>query len=394
MGIVRITEEDVKKNVRNYRIKQTFFVLGVMAVSVIIIVSLIVYYNIKQRALVGALYLSDENSAVQLVNNLMYLNINKYTLQAGSDAMLEAGYSAKGYTYLLRINGELVSYIVIALILAVILIYGLISCYKIGKKDYMGQIKLIAGKNVSLKEELNKEQEYNKIQYKKMQEFVENIAHQIKTPLSVITMKLEMIQELCGINEDICRLITDCTKNTFKIKMFIKKLLDISRIESGKITLSSDEIVIDYIVEESVECSVDDKQKVSVNYGNEDRHRKMYADEGWLLEALINVISNCYEHINQKKGGMVYIDISSNSEVCMITISDNGDGIQDCDVAGIFDRFMSRKSQDEFHAGIGLNLSKLIIEAHHGNIGAGNSDKYGGAQFKIILPLYKFKGKL
>ena len=136
------TEEDVKKNVRNYRIKQTFFVLGVMAVSVIIIVSLIVYYNIKQRALVGALYLSDENSAVQLVNNLMYLNINKYTLQAGSDAMLEAGYSAKGYTYLLRINGELVSYIVIALILAVILIYGLISCYKIGKKDYMGQIKL------------------------------------------------------------------------------------------------------------------------------------------------------------------------------------------------------------------------------------------------------------
>ena len=394
MGIVKITEEDVKKNVRNYRIKQTFFVLGVMAVSVIIIVSLIVYYNIKQRALVGALYLSDENSALQLVNNLMYLNINKYTLQAGSNAMLAAGYSAKGYTYLLRINGELVSYIVIALILAVILIYGLINCYKIGKKDYMGQIKVIAGKNVALKEELNKEHEYNKIQYKKMQEFVENIAHQIKTPLSVITMKLEMIQELCGINEDICRLITDCTKNTFKIKMFIKKLLDISRIESGKITLSSDEIVIDYIVEESVECSVDDKQKVSVNYGNEDRHRKMYADEGWLLEALINVISNCYEHINQKKDGMVYIDISSNSEVCMITISDNGDGIQDCDIAGIFDRFMSRKSQDEFHAGIGLNLSKLIIEAHHGNIGAGNSDKYGGAQFKIILPLYKFKGKL
>ena len=387
-------QDDIEQKFMDFRKKQTLFIAASFIVNAAVVMLLSLYYNLKQRALTGALYLYDENSAVQLVNNLMYLNINKYTLQAGSDAMLEAGYSAKGYTYLLRINGELVSYIVIALILAVILIYGLISCYKIGKKDYMGQIKVIAGKNVSLKEELNKEQEYNKIQYKKMQEFVENIAHQIKTPLSVITMKLEMIQELCGINEDICRLITDCTKNTFKIKMFIKKLLDISRIESGKITLSSDEIVIDYIVEESVECSVDDKQKVSVNYGNEDRHRKMYADEGWLLEALINVISNCYEHINQKKDGMVYIDISSNSEVCMITISDNGDGIQDCDIAGIFDRFMSRKSQDEFHAGIGLNLSKLIIEAHHGNIRAGNSDKYGGAQFKIILPLYKFKGKL
>lgn len=146
MGIVRITEEDVKKNVRNYRIKQTFFVLGVMAVSVIIIVSLIVYYNIKQRALVGALYLSDENSAVQLVNNLMYLNINKYTLQAGSDAMLEAGYSAKGYTYLLRINGELVSYIVIALILAVILIYGLISCIRLARKIIWDRLRLLQEK--------------------------------------------------------------------------------------------------------------------------------------------------------------------------------------------------------------------------------------------------------
>lgn len=51
MGIVRITEEDVKKNVRNYRIKQTFFVLGVMAVSVIIIVSLIVYYILNKGLL-------------------------------------------------------------------------------------------------------------------------------------------------------------------------------------------------------------------------------------------------------------------------------------------------------------------------------------------------------
>lgn len=76
-----------------------------------------------------------------------------------------------------------------------------------------------------------------------------------------------------------------------------------------------------------------------------------------------------------------------------IVITDSGVLIW-CAIAGIFDRFMSRKSQDEFHAGIGLNLSKLIIEAHHGNIRAGNSDKYGGAQFKIILPLYKFKGKL
>lgn len=389
MGIVRITEEDVKKNVRNYRIKQTFFVLGVMAVSVIIIVSLIVYYNIKQRALVGALYLSDENSAVQLVNNLMYLNINKYTLQAGSDAMLEAGYSAKGYTYLLRINGELVSYIVIALILAVILIYGLISCYKIGKKDYMGQIKLIAGKNVSLKEELNKEQEYNKIQYKKMQEFVENIAHQIKTPLAIITMKLEMLEEKCDDSSQ-RKEIADCTGNAFRIKTFIKKLLDISRFEAGKVVMTSDEVDVAAILQESINSSVVDRNRIVMDYGNEKLC--MYADEGWIVECFINLLDNCAEYLADDNT-KVYVDVIRKNDDCVVTIADNGKGLSTEQFNSIFNRFETNGSAADFKAGIGLNLSKLIIEAHHGSIKAGNSEKYGGAEFVVTLPMYRLKTK-
>ena len=389
MGIVRITEEDVKKNVRNYRIKQTFFVLGVMAVSVIIIVSLIVYYNIKQRALVGALYLSDENSAVQLVNNLMYLNINKYTLQAGSDAMLEAGYSAKGYKYLLRINGELVSYIVIALILAVILIYGLISCYKIGKKDYMGQIKVIAGKNVSLKEELNKEQEYNKIQYKKMQEFVENIAHQIKTPLAIITMKLEMLEEKCDDSPQ-CKEIADCTGNAFRIKTFIKKLLDISRFEAGKVVMISDEVDVAAILQESINSSVVDRNRIVMDYGNEKLC--MYADEGWIVECFINLLDNCAEYLADDNT-KVYVDVTRKNDDCVVTIADNGKGLSTEQFNSIFNRFETNGSAADFKAGIGLNLSKLIVQAHHGSIKAGNSEKYGGAEFVVTLPMYRLKTK-
>lgn len=389
MGIVRITEEDVKKNVRNYRIKQTFFVLGVMAVSVIIIVSLIVYYNIKQRALVGALYLSDENSAVQLVNNLMYLNINKYTLQAGSNAMLAAGYSAKGYTYLLRINGELVSYIVIALILAVILIYGLISCYKIGKKDYMGQIKLIAGKNVSLKEELNKEQEYNKIQYKKMQEFVENIAHQIKTPLAIITMKLEMLEEKCD-DSPRRKEIADCTGNAFRIKTFIKKLLDISRFEAGKVVMTSDEVDVAAILQESINSSVVDRNRIATDYG--DEKLCMYADEGWIVECFINLLDNCAEYLADDNT-KVYVDVTRKNDDCVVTIADNGKGLSTEQFNSIFNRFETNGSAADFKAGIGLNLSKLIVQAHHGSIKAGNSEKYGGAEFVVTLPMYRLKTK-
>ena len=398
------SRKNIDNIIRDYRRKQTLFVIGTAVTNALIAAFLTIYYSIRQRALVGALYLYDNNSATNLIDRMMHMNISKNTYYA--------------YAYLSHINGETMMYTIIGMIIAVLLVYGLIHCYRIGKKDCLGSLKAYARENEALKEQLKKEHEYNICQYKKMQEFVENIAHQIKTPLSVMTMKLEMLQDMLNdikpenTHEDdndkhvekmkkepdeyvsetkqhmqmASTIISECTKSAFKIKTFIKKLLDISRIESGKVVLATDKVIIDYIVEESVESAVADKSRVIVDYGTEEK-RAMYADEGWLAEAFINIICD-------REDGRVYIDISSNNEVCIIKISDNGEGIDKAHLAGVFDRFEGKSSQNEFHAGIGLNLSKLIIEAHHGSIKAANSEKYGGAEFRILLPLYKLKGKV
>ena len=391
------SRKNIDNIIRDYRRKQTLFVIGTAVTNALIAAFLTIYYSIRQRALVGALYLYDNNSATNLIDRMMHMNISKNTYYAGEEAMVQAGYTRNGYAYLSHINGETMMYTIIGMVIAVLLVYGLIHCYRIGKKVCLGSLKAYARENEALKEQLEKEHEYNICQYKKMQEFVENIAHQIKTPLSVMTMKLEMLQDMLNdikpenTHEDI--IISECTKSAFKIKTFIKKLLDISRIESGKVVLATDKVIIDYIVEESVESAVADKSRVIVDYGTEEK-RAMYADEGWLAEAFINIISNSYEYICDREDGRVYIDISSNNEVCIIKISDNGEGIDKAHLAGVFDRFEGKSSQNEFHAGIGLNLSKLIIEAHHGSIKAANSEKYGGAEFRILLPLYKLKGKV
>ena len=391
------SRKNIDNIIRDYRRKQTLFVIGTAVTNALIAAFLTIYYSIRQRALVGALYLYDNNSATNLIDRMMHMNISKNTYYAGEEAMVQAGYTRNGYAYLSHINGETMMYTIIGMIIAVLLVYGLIHCYRIGKKDCLGSLKAYARENEALKEQLEKEHEYNICQYKKMQEFVENIAHQIKTPLSVMTMKLEMLQDMLNdikpenTHED--TIISECTKSAFKIKTFIKKLLDISRIESGKVVLATDKVIIDYIVEESVESAAADKSRVIVDYGTEEK-RAMYADEGWLAEAFINIISNSYEYICDREDGRVYIDISSNNEVCIIKISDNGEGIDKAHLAGVFDRFEGKSSQNEFHAGIGLNLSKLIIEAHHGSIKAANSEKYGGAEFRILLPLYKLKGKV
>ena len=391
------SRKNIDNIIRDYRRKQTLFVIGTAVTNALIAAFLTIYYSIRQRALVGALYLYDNNSATNLIDRMMHMNISKNTYYAGEEAMVQAGYTRNGYAYLSHINGETMMYTIIGMVIAVLLVYGLIHCYRIGKKDCLGSLKAYARENEALKEQLENEHEYNICQYKKMQEFVENIAHQIKTPLSVMTMKLEMLQDMLNdikpenTHEDI--IISECTKSAFKIKTFIKKLLDISRIESGKVVLATDKVIIDYIVEESVESAAADKSRVIVDYGTEEK-RAMYADEGWLAEAFINIISNSYEYICDREDGRVYIDISSNNEVCIIKISDNGEGIDKAHLAGVFDRFEGKSSQNEFHAGIGLNLSKLIIEAHHGSIKAANSEKYGGAEFRILLPLYKLKGKV
>ncbi len=391
------SRKNIDNIIRDYRRKQTLFVIGTAVTNALIAAFLTIYYSIRQRALVGALYLYDNNSATNLIDRMMHMNISKNTYYAGEEAMVQAGYTRNGYAYLSHINGETMMYTIIGMVIAVLLVYGLIHCYRIGKKDCLGSLKAYARENEALKEQLEKEHEYNICQYKKMQEFVENIAHQIKTPLSVMTMKLEMLQDMLNDikteNTHEYIIISECTKSAFKIKTFIKKLLDISRIESGKVVLATDKVIIDYIVEESVESAVADKSRVIVDYGTEEK-RAMYADEGWLAEAFINIISNSYEYICDREDGRVYIDISSNNEVCIIKISDNGEGIDKAHLAGVFDRFEGKSSQNEFHAGIGLNLSKLIIEAHHGSIKAANSEKYGGAEFRILLPLYKLKGKV
>ena len=391
------SRKNIDNIIRDYRRKQTLFVIGTAVTNALIAAFLIIYYSIRQRALVGALYLYDNNSATNLIDRMMHMNISKNTYYAGEEAMVQAGYTRNGYAYLSHINGDTMMYTIIGMIIAVLLVYGLIHCYRIGKKDCLGSLKAYAKENEALKEQLEKEHEYNICQYKKMQEFVENIAHQIKTPLSVMTMKLEMLQDMLNDikteNTHEYIIISECTKSAFKIKTFIKKQLDISRIESGKVVLATDKVIIDYIVEESVESAVADKSRVIVDYGTEEK-RAMYADEGWLAEAFINILSNSYDYICDREDGRVYIDISSNNEVCIIKISDNGEGIDKAHLAGVFDRFEGKSSQNEFHAGIGLNLSKLIIEAHHGSIKAANSEKYGGAEFRILLPLYKLKGKV
>lgn len=202
-------------------------------------------------------------------------------------------------------------------------------------------------------------------------------------------MKLEMLEEKCDDSPQ-CKEIADCTGNAFRIKTFIKKLLDISRFEAGKVVMTSDEVDVAAILQESINSSVVDRNRIVTDYG--DEKLCMYADEGWIVECFINLLDNCAEYL-EDDNTKVYVDVTRKNDDCVVTIADNGKGLSTEQFISIFNRFETNGSAADFKAGIGLNLSKLIVQAHHGSIKAGNSEKYGGAEFVVTLPMYRLKTK-
>ena len=379
--------EKVRRALSLFRRRQTLFVIIYAAVNSLITVGIIVYYKLKEQALVGEYYLIDRNGSRTLVGEMFNNNLSRDRIIAGKSAMVDAGFGSHGFSYLNRISGEMYIFMGIAAVIMIVLVMALIWCYRLGKHGFMADIISVSDENDKLKNQLENEQEYNKQQYQKMHDFIENIAHQIKTPLAVITMKLEMLQA----DSSQAALISDCTGNAFRIKAFIKELLDISRFEAGKVIIARDEIEAASLIEESINSSSVDREIVITNYGKKSLH--MYADEGWLMESFINLIDNSGNYVKDSVDGRIYIDVDRCEDDCIITIADNGVGLNDEVFNNIFNRFETEGKAQDFRAGIGLNLSKLIVEAHHGTIKAGNSERYGGAEFVVTLPMYKLKTK-
>ena len=106
------------------------------------------------------------------------------------------------------------------------------------------------------------------------------------------------------------------------------------------------------------------------------------ADEEWIREAFINIIQNSSELCDKVKVKAVCRD-----DRCIVNIKDNGSGFEEDRIPYIFDRFETTGSAAAGHAGIGLNLSRLIIEAHHGTVDVRNNEDGKGAVMAILCCL-------
>lgn len=395
-------QDDIEQKFMDFRKKQTLFIAASFIVNAAVVMLLCLYYNFKQRALTGALYLYDKTAAENYLDVLSKMKITQAVgryVNEGNAAIEKIGYGSKGYSYIFLLSGEIWIYIIALLILSVIFICGMVSIRSMTGHSVIADALAVKERNVILENRLKQENEYNKKQQRKMQDFIENIAHQIKTPLAAIILNLEFMQEL-HMDERMGRLVDESAGSAFRIRDFIRTLLNISRFENKKVIIAADEVIIGSIITDSINncmnCMIHENQNdiFIVQYDDKCESAVIYADEMWLVEAIANVIGNSADYIKNIPDGKVYITAGCDERKVVIRIEDNGEGLTVKDQDDIFDRFSTtRNSASDMHVGLGLNLSRLIIEAHYGIIKAGNSEEYGGAEFTIILPRYRLKDK-
>lgn len=191
---------------------------------------------------------------------------------------------------------------------------------------------------------------------------LEDISHQIKTPLTTITLILDNIDET-NYKEK----VKDMKRIVVNLNFLINSLLKLARFDANTITFKRDKILVSNLLDKvilNVSILADLKEIEIIKKG--DLHSFIKGDFNWEEEALTNILKNSLEHSLNNKN--IEIIVENNKLYTSITIKDNGVGISEHDLKHIFERFYKCENSTSSSVGIGLSLAKSIIEHDEGSI--------------------------
>lgn len=253
--------------------------------------------------------------------------------------------------------------------------------YSINIKDYCeGDISNLKNDIYKMTIKLKEQSELLIKEKKYLEETLQDISHQIKTPLTSMYMINDILTN--EKDENIKKEFLIKNKNQIeRIEWLVTSLLKLSRLESGTVKLKKEKINLKELIDKSIE---------PINVLLELRNIKLIknvidvnlvVDINWTVEALLNVIKNACEHTVDK----IEIIGSTNPLYTEIKIIDNGIGISKKDIKHIFERFYKGNHNKE-SIGIGLNMSKKIINLQNGLIEVESKEGVGST---FIIKLYK-----
>ncbi|MDD5073227.1 MAG: ATP-binding protein [Candidatus Omnitrophica bacterium] len=220
------------------------------------------------------------------------------------------------------------------------------------------------------------------------QDFVANVSHELRTPLSSIKGYSETLIGGVPKEEDRKEFLGIIQRESDRLAKLIDDLLDLSKIESGKMAMVFMPVEINPVVKRSagvLEKSARDKS-IKVEFNIPEGLPKVMADENRLSQVFLNLLDNAIKYTPE--GGSVKISVFPQDKYLQVDVTDTGVGIPESDLPRVFERFYrvdKARSRQLGGTGLGLSIVKHIVQSHGGQVWV-KSEPGRGSTFSFTIP--------
>ena len=273
----------------------------------------------------------------------------------------------------------------------IFVMYFVIDCSFMFLKLYRTKLKQI--------ERLRREHQKAMAAYKVKSQFVSVVSHELRTPLTSIKGSLDLLNSgaMGPVPEAMKPLIELAAKNSLRLSTLINDILDFQKMEAGEMTYNFDELEVRKLVCEAVEANQGYADSLGVSFRLDLPEpadgARILGDETRLMQVMSNILSNAVKF--SPEGGEVTVGYRILGSTVRIFVEDHGQGIPENSKSKVFDRFSQLDSSDQRKVGgtgLGMNISKQIVEQHNGEIDY-VSELGVGTVFFVTLDLLEEEGE-
>ena len=220
-------------------------------------------------------------------------------------------------------------------------------------------------------------------------DFVSFVSHQLRTPLSGVNWMLELAAETPGLSEDAAAYVNEARESATRLIRLVNDLLDISRLESGRLVLNPEILRMGDVIEQVVtelRPLVDDK-RLKLSMARFSAEPSIHADRQLMRQAMTNLLANAIKYT--PSGGSIDVALSARDGVVTCTFRDSGIGVPKHACNRLFEKFYRADNAvvvESEGTGLGLHLVRLVVEQFGGRVWC-DPECERGALFVVELPI-------
>lgn len=266
------------------------------------------------------------------------------------------------------------------------------AAHRVTEGDYNIQLQIENQDEIgNLAQAFNEMAQSIHLEEERKKEFLENVAHELRTPLSYMLGYTQAIKDgIVKDEEEKQKYLLLISRETQRLQKLVGNLMDLAKLDSKQIALHITPIAFAQFIEEVMakyEPIVKEKQlRIQMNL---DPDPIIMGDEGRIEQILHNILDNAIKYTDM--GGIIAITLSQHKKECELIIRDTGRGIPEADLPHVMERFYRvNKARSRFDGGSGLGLSivKKLVDQQKGKINI-ESTEQNGTKVTLVLPIIK-----